>query len=255
MNDKYIMVVLGGVGPMAGLGLHREIIMNSKVNSDQKHFRVIHLSFSSMINDRCTYLEKEEIENPGEQMAKIGIEVNEFCKKFNSPCIVGVPCNTFHIDKIFDVFSETLNVLPNIKLLNMIDITVEYIVNCNVKKVGLLSTTFTRNTGLYKNKLNKNNIELVCISDNYQIILQDLIFNKVYGLKTLSYSTKKTKAKIIEFVKYLKSQGAQIIILGCTEIPIALCESKIFDVEILNPVKLLAREMIKLSNIKKLDVK
>ena len=254
MNDKYILVILGGVGPMAGLGLHREIIMNTKVDSDQKHFRVIHLSFSSMVNDRCTYLEKEEIENPGRQMAKFGIEINEFCKKFNSPCVIGVPCNTFHVDKIFNVFSETLNKLPNIKLLNMIDITVDYFVDSGIKKVGLLSTTSTRKTGLYKEKFDKHEIELVQVSDNDQIILQDLIFNEEYGLKTLSFSIKETKNKMIDFVKYLKSCGAEAIILGCTEIPIALCESELFDIELLNPVKLLAREMIKSSNIKKLVV-
>jgi len=255
MKDKHILVVLGGVGPMAGLGLHKEIIMNTKVDSDQKHFRVMHLSFSSMVNDRCVYLSgAENIENPGEQMANIAHEINDFCKKFNSSCVIGVPCNTFHIDEIFNVFSEMVSV-PNIKLLNMIDITVNYFVSREIRKVGLLSTTATRNFKLYHSKLDKNDIELVQVSDSDQDILQDLIFNEVNGLKTLSYSTQKTKNKLIQLVKRLKDDGAQAIILGCTEIPIALCENELFDIELLNPVKLLAREMITSSNVKKLVIK
>ena len=41
---------------MAGLGLHKEIILNTPANNDQQHLNIIHLSFSSLINDRSTYL-------------------------------------------------------------------------------------------------------------------------------------------------------------------------------------------------------
>ena len=42
----------------------------------------------------------------------------------------------------------------------------------------------------------------------------------------------------------LKNLGAQGIILGCTEIPIALPQSQLYDIPLIDPVQILAKQMI-----------
>ena len=134
----------------------------------------------------------------------------------------------------------------------MIDITIRYLIDKKIKNVGLLSTTGTRKTNLYLNKLKNNNINLIQIPDKDQDIIQDLIFNKNYGIKALSSSNIYVRNKFMEFITYIKNKGAKAVILGCTEIPIAIPEEKIFNVKIINPLVLLAREMIKVADKDKL---
>lgn len=46
------------------------------------------------------------------------------------------------------------------------------------------------------------------------------------------------------FAGVLKQKGADVIILGCTEIPLALPEPKYDDVPLVDPVEAVARAMI-----------
>ena len=44
---KYYMnstlAIIGGMGPLAGVLLHKEIIINTSVKKDQDHFKIIHI--------------------------------------------------------------------------------------------------------------------------------------------------------------------------------------------------------------------
>ena len=263
MKDKYILGILGGVGPMAGIGLHKNIILHTKVKKDQKHFRVIHLSFSADINDRSDFLlSQNTIKNPGIQMADLVIKLSNFCKTLKTSCIIGVPCNTFHTEPIFNKFTDTIYKSIKIKngkygyihILHMIDLTVMYLKQKNIKNIGVMSTTGTRNLKLYKNKLKKEKINLIEVSQKNQEILHNLIYCEKTGIKTLSYATLKIRNKFLEFIKILKKNGAEAIILGCTEIPIAIPEKNIFNLEMIDPVAIMSIEMIKLSNKNKLKI-
>ena len=262
MKDKYILGILGGVGHMAGLGLYKNIILNTNAKSDQEHFKVIHFSFSSEIGDRSEFLlSKKKLENPGKQMANLVIKLSNFCETLGSPCIIGIPCNTFHVELIFNKFKDTIYKSIKIKknkpgfinILNMIDLTVIYLKKKKIKNVGLMIKTGKRKFNLYKNKLKKEKINLIEVSLKNQPILHNLIYCKKTGIKTLSYATTKVRNKFIQFIKYLKKNGSEAIILGCTEIPIAIPEKKLFDLEMIDPIVMLSREMIKLSNKKKLS--
>ena len=90
-TNNHILVILGGIGPMAGVNLHKHIILNTNAKNDQEHLKVIHLSFSSLINDRTNFLLDKIVKNPGTQMADITINLLQFINKLKSPCILGIP--------------------------------------------------------------------------------------------------------------------------------------------------------------------
>jgi aspartate racemase len=68
------IVIGGGVGPMAGVELHKKIINSTKTSgTDQDHLDIVHLSFPSLVNDRTKFLLKGDDVNPGERMAELVI--------------------------------------------------------------------------------------------------------------------------------------------------------------------------------------
>jgi len=69
--NKYICIG-GGVGPMAGVYLHKSIIDNTVTNgTDQDHLEIHHFSRSHDINDRTEYLLGKVKENPAEGMFRM----------------------------------------------------------------------------------------------------------------------------------------------------------------------------------------
>lgn len=169
MNQTPIIGILGGVGPMAGVVLQNYIIMNTNATKDQDHLTVIHTCDAQNITDQTDYLislsdsTKPKIPNPGLHMAQVAINSSQHSKLFGKPCVLGVPCNSFHSPPIFEVFEKEVNAwnsLNNnkgesgdIRILNMINLTVDYIVSKGYKTVGLMSTTGTRNQKLYRDPL------------------------------------------------------------------------------------------------------
>ena len=82
----------------------------------------------------------------------------------------------------------------------------------NIKKIGLLATEGTIKSGVYKELLDKFNIECLVPNENDQKIINEIIYGCVKQNK---------KANMEEFYKVsnnLQNEGAEIIILGCTEL-------------------------------------
>eukprot|EP00501_MAST-03F_sp_TOSAG23-6_P000173 GSMAST32.ASY1.ANO1.176.1 assembled CDS len=234
--------IAGGVGPMAGCLLHKMIIENTLTlgGGDQGHLDIFHLSKSRIIPDRTNFITQkkgEDLENPGDAMFEV---VNSIFSAVNSNVtnrsnhvVIGVPCNTFHASVIWDPFKEKISTLPNVKLLHMIDETANFIrkVSPKTKKVGLMSTSGTRLSNVYPDTLCE--FQFIEVSNDAQSTLHDAIYNPEWGVKATFPVTKKARNIFVNCVNDLKDMGAEVIILGCTEIPIALPEKELFDVPLM----------------------
>ena len=240
-NHKKILTILGGMGPMAGLELHKKILFNTAAKKDQDHFNIQHLSFPSLIGDRTQYLLSSQGKiNPGLQAAKL---INKFSPE---SALVGVPCNTFHSPKIFNVFQQNLN--QSIQVISMIEATINYLIENNYSQVGLLCTKGTRQSNLYKNLFDKKRIKLIIISEDKQDQLDDIIYHPEYGIKSLSYANQNVIFQIQQLLDDLITSGSEGIILGCTELPLAMSEKYYKSTELINPVDILAKTMISKNN-------
>jgi len=255
MEEKLI-IIGGGVGPMAGVELHKRIIENTKTSGkDQDHLQVWHLSRSYDVPDRTEFLEGEIETNPAEGMARTFLLATEALKMEKSDAVGAVVCNTFHSPHIFNPFLDILRKAnTGIEILNMIELTGKYIQETysGLKKIGLLSTTGTRSTLVYQQIFESFEFEIVQIPEQKQNALHDSIYNPEWGIKAVSPVSKKAKVNFDNYAKLLIKEGAQAIILGCTEIPLALPEKEINGVPLIDPVYVLARALISAVNPDKL---
>jgi aspartate racemase len=253
--NKYICIG-GGVGPMAGVYLHKSIIDNTLTNgTDQDHIEVHHFSRSHDINDRTEYLLGRVKENPAKGMFRTVQTAVGNCDSDTNFPVFGVPCNTFHAPKIFNYFLELLD-QNNIKIqvLNMISETGNYI-NKNypkVKKIGLLTTTGTRKVEVYRNLFESYNFEIIEVPISLQDELHDSIYNKKWGVKAISPISDKAKENFLKYAELLEEKEVELIVLGCTEIPLVLKGSYFKNIPLIDPVKVLARALIRETCIKKL---
>ena len=104
-------------------------------------------------------------------------------------------------------------------LIHIVTATANEINKQGIKKVGLLGTKFTMEMDFYKNKLNEHNVEsIVPASQEIRDYLQQTIKEEL-GRGVIKEETKKA---FISIIHQLIKDGAEGIILGCTEIPILI---------------------------------
>jgi len=258
--DKALLAIGGGVGPMAGTLLHQKIIENTQATGDSDHFKLVHIS--RPISDRTQFLldETSGLINPAEGMFETLLAARSAVSTLDgNRMIFGVPCNTFHSPKIFSQFLKLVKALdgePDISVINMIEEVGAYI-KANypeAKKIGLMSTTGTRNTRVYHNTLESNGLEVVEVPETTQAELHDSIYNPEWGIKAMGNISENDQARknFLSYSDTLNKLGAHVIVLGCTEIPIALPESIFRGTPLIDPMHVLARAMIRSISIEKL---
>jgi len=244
---------------MAGVKLHEKVIRYSKASCDQDHMELVHLS--APIAERPHFLLTKKGPNPGHQMFAVVRGLSMLAAERGKIVIAGVPCNTFHAQPIWNPLmdevtrmnhriaekygDEDSTVLPGqVHFVHMLKETVSYCVALGVKTIGLLSTTGLRKSGLYREMFATHKIDLVEVGKEDQHALQEAISNPNYGIKALNKACPKVREACKGFVRHLKKKGAAAVILGCTEIPIALPEKEFEGVQLIDPVDILARRLV-----------
>jgi len=117
-----------------------------------------------------------------------------------------------------------------IPLLHIADATAEVLVHEGIKTVGLLGTAFTMEQDFYKGRLTENyglNVLVPNEEDRqivHKIIYQELCLGKIQA---------DSKTEYLRIVDMLANQGAEAVILGCTEIGMLVSQRdtkvKLFD--------------------------
>jgi aspartate racemase len=74
----------------------------------------------------------------------------------------------------------------------------------------------------------------------------------IYLIKIHGKSSKKARESLHIAINNLKQKGAEAIILGCTEIPLAITETEIDSMIVIDPTTILARALIREANPAKL---
>lgn len=233
--------VVGGVGPYAGLDVIKKIFDQTKASVDQDHLPVSMLSVPHQIEDRTEFLLGKTPLNPALFIAEV-IEHLQQC----GATVVGIPCNTAHADPIFN---EIVQRIPkDVTLLHMINEVALYIKTHypSLTTIGVLSTTGTFQANIYGDHLTKHGLQVIQVTEAIQKNhIHPAIYDQTYGIKAHSAPiSTKAKQQLNHGIDYLESQGAQAIILGCTEIPLAFNEAEIRGMLFIDPTKILARALI-----------
>jgi aspartate racemase len=161
-----------------------------------------------------------------------------------------MPCNTAHAGPIFDEIQN--HIPPDIFFVHMIQEVVRHIKNqySSIQNVGILATTGTMRAKVYHDELIENKLNPVTISQYEQdTIVEPAIYDKGFGIKAYSNPVSpEARGKLGTAMKSLVTEGAEAVILGCTEIPLALPESNYNGIPLIDSTTILARALILNSN-------
>lgn len=155
---------------------------------------------------------KLEMQNDWNLVKRKMIEISGSLEKAGAKGLV-ICSNTMHL------IAEDLQKVSKIPVLNVIDATAEEIKKNGINSVGLLGTKFTMEGEFYRDRLeNKYQLKVLIPSKNDIEKINNIIYNELaYG--KINASSKKEIKRIIE---YLILDGAEGIILGCTELPMLI---------------------------------
>jgi len=251
MNKDKIIGIVGGVGPVAGLNLVKKIFNQTQAKNDQEHLSVALLSFPQDIGDRTAFLLGETDINPAYAIVNV---INKLEKI--GACTVGIACNTVHAPQIFDVIQQEMKQANiSVKLVNMINEVPSFIIENypNIKNFGILGTIGTYKTGSYSDVLERKGFHVISPSDVLQETVHSAIYDPATGIKAQSSPvTEIVKSKLLKAANHLQQQGAEAIILGCTEVSLAFDNLKVDKLVMIDPSLILARALIREANPAKL---
>ena len=237
--------IVGGAGPYAGLDLSEKLLQQTKAKSDQDYLPTLLISTPELIEDRTDFLLGKTTNNPAH-----AIYSNLRDLEALGATVAGIACNTAHAPKIRNVLLEKLKVSESkLKLLDMISETAEFVRNdCQeVNTMGVLSTIGTWKAGFYPDLLENYGFEVLTLNEQQQQHLHnEALFNPVYGIKVQAHPVSvQARSALLEGVHTLEKQGAQAIILGCTEIPLGITERIHGETFCIDPSLILARALIR----------
>ena len=202
--------ILNNINTQTKLDFCSKLAKLNRGKADQKYPLFI-LYNKSNIPDRKQNLKKYN------KVLKSLVEGCKFLQK-NKCKFISIPCNTAHY------WYKDLRKKIKVPILNMPEIVYLNAKN-NLKrnsKIGLLATEATIKTGVYSHYFNK---KFLLISPN--TTLQQRSVNKSIKLVKMG-KTKEAERAIKPAVNYLIKKKCKKIILGCTELPIAIFAYKSF---------------------------
>ena len=241
-----VIGIVGGVGPYAGLELNRKVFENTLTDgSDQSHLEVLLFSAGTRVPDRTEYLLGREENNPAEGLYQALAALSAAGAE-----IAAIACNTAHSEKIIGPLKERISREgPKIELLDLIEETGAYIRQRFGSKTaaGLLATEGTLATGVYDrlSAERSGRIGLIMPEPEVSALVHRAIYDRDYGIKARSAPVSaRARADCLRAVEHLAAKGARLVILGCTELPLALPERNIGDLPLIDPGEVVARALI-----------
>jgi len=179
----------------------------------------LHSAKSLMYSVDFEEIEKLQHEGNWNKLTEIMIEAAKNLENGGADFVI-ICTNTMH--KMADEVQDNIQ----IPLLHMADLTGENIQKKGIKKIGLLGTKFTMEEDFYKGRLISNfDMEVLIPNEEERQIVHDVIYNEL----CLGEIKSSSKEKFIKIINNLVKNGAEGIILGCTEIPLLVKQE---DVEI-----------------------
>ncbi|WP_417285540.1 amino acid racemase [Cobetia marina] len=232
---QFKLGVLGGVGPAATVDFMRKVVGLTRAERDQDHLKMV-VEQNPQIPDRTANL----IGN-GEDPS---IPMLATCQRLEADGAnaIAIPCNTAH------AFAARIQPYINIPIVNMLDAVVEDIAarETPVSRVGLLATSGTVASRVYHDILEASRRETLVPDASHQACVMDAIYGQ-QGVKA-GHTSGECSLMLEAAIEHLLAQGAEVVILGCTELPLIELPKALRErVALLDPSEILARCCIALA--------
>lgn len=199
MQNKKLGVI-GGLGPLATAYFYELVTEFTEIEVEQDHLEIL-LYSAPAIPDRTSYILDNSKPSPLPGIIRVGRSLVEAgCQ------VIAIPCVTAH--HFFDEFSSEING----EIISMTRETALELKRHGVKSAGIMATDGTVQTKILERELIKEGITPVLPSKEGQKGVMDLIYYCVKSGNPLDLE------KFRRISEELRSNGAEVIILGCTEL-------------------------------------
>jgi len=131
--------------------------------------------------------------------------------------LILICANTMHLT--IDVVRNSVS----IPVIHIAEATAEKIINKGMKRVALLGTKFTMELPFYKDVLATFSIETIIPNEEDRAIVNEIIYNEL----TIGLLSEISKKAYIKIINKLMDDGAEGVILGCTEIPLLIKQNDV----------------------------
>jgi len=198
--------VLGGMGPQATLDFLEKVQRVSGATRDQDHIRLI-VDLNPAVPDRNVALATGDA-TVGEVLAAMARGLERAGAEF-----LVMVCNTAH------AFRPAIEAACQIPFVSMIDETVADIAGRNPapRCVGVLATGACLASGVYQTGLERAGITTVTLSDDELARFMALLYRIKAG-----DTGSELQAEAVSLADHLAHRGAQLLVAGCTELPLVL---------------------------------
>jgi aspartate racemase len=134
-----------------------------------------------------------------------------------------IACNTVH--KVFDCIKDNVR----IPMLSLTEAVADAILARHINTVGLLGTKVTMEGGFYEKSLNRKDVRVI-VPDPKD---RELINTIIYGELVNGVVENSSRNEFLRVIGKLSDQGAEGVILGCTELGLLInethCHLPLFD--------------------------
>jgi len=230
VEQKRVIGILGGMGPEATVDLFKKIIKATPAEKDQEHLRII------IVNDPQEPERTDAILHGGASPVPKLKEDLRILKHAGTDFAV-MPCNTAHY---FIKDLRTAEILP---VVDMIEETINFIGEKypSVRRVGLLATDGTIQSQIYHHRAEYKDIEIITPGTADQNIVISAILDYIK-----KGELEPARPLLLKIASTLVEMGAEMVIAGCTEIPLVLFEDDL-EVPLVDPTWVLALKAVEVA--------
>jgi len=200
MKHEKTLGVIGGLGPIATAHFLELVINMTDARCDQEHLDMIIYNTPST-PDRTAYILDNTQPDPLPRMLSVGQALAR-----QGVSRIAIPCMTAHY------FFSQLEAGISVPLINSVAETVRHLKENGIQKVGIMATDGTIRSGIFHRELEKQGLCPITPGEQAQKDVMHLIFNNVKS------GTPAEMDRFFAAADALRHQGAQAIILGCTEL-------------------------------------
>lgn len=193
-----ILGVLGGMGPAATIDFLAKLQDATPAERDEDHIRVV-MDLNPRVPNRHL-----ETEAAGETLAAMAVAL-----KVAGAQILAMPCNTAHVNR------TAIEAGSGLELIDMLDAAVDAARDEGARRIGVLSTPLAR--GLYAERLRIANLSGVALSP----LGQEALMEAIFAVKAGDLSEQVADVMAAAAAELVQG-GAEVIIAGCSEVPIML---------------------------------
>jgi aspartate racemase len=195
-----LLGILGGLGPMASVYFCEMLISHTRALRDCDHINFL-LSSRADTPDRSSFILGQSSDDPTGAMIEEALRLERAGAE-----VIAIPCNTAHY------FYDSICNEVSIPVLNIIRETAKYCKSSGVTKIAVLATEGTASSGAYQKFLDEYEIEVLPLTSDEQSVITHIIFDQIKS------GAEPDLKSFLRVSNSLIARGAQLIILGCTEL-------------------------------------